>query len=183
MTGGEFSTVADVQRVLDQFGYKANWQEDYVVESVSALIHRSELMCLDGAMLALGLLEGLRDLDLSLLAIHRRDEEGFECGHVAAVYGLKGRYGTIAVSNFPGLRSQEAIYRSAHHIAMHYAQEYVRIGFRPLLYSISKIDEIFEGEAWRTASQPLCGVVERIVETYRYQFVLNPGKGGEAVCR
>jgi hypothetical protein len=173
LADGTFESVGDIERVLSTFDYKVDWRDDYVVESVSTLIERRRLMCLDAAILARGLLEGFPTTEAGILAIHRRDGDGNECGHAAAFYRLRRRYGAFARSNYAGLRSVAARFEAADAIAYFYAREYLRIGFTPLMFGTCSLEDAFGEADWRFSRTPLEGIVERIMRTYRFRFAVR----------
>ena len=173
LADGRFESLDDIERVLNTFDYKVDWRDDYVVESVATLIDRRSLMCLDAAILARGLLEGFPATEAGILAIHRRDGEGNECGHAAAFYRPHDRYGAFARSNYPGLQSVAARFEAADAIAHFYAREYLRIGFTPLMFGTCGLEDAFGAVNWRFARGPLDGVVERILRAYRFRFAIR----------
>ena len=66
-------------------------------ESMPASLHSEKITCIDSAVLSYGLLELLcPDVKRRLLAIHRRDMHGEECGHCITLYwGEDGRIGAV----------------------------------------------------------------------------------------
>jgi len=64
----------DLKRVVDQYGYLAEWRSNYQIRSVRASLHSSRITCIDSAVFTYGLLELLfSSVKRRLLAIHRRD--------------------------------------------------------------------------------------------------------------
>jgi hypothetical protein len=173
--GGAFEVPEDLRRVLDGIGYLHDWRESYRVQSVKASLHSEKITCIDSAILAYGLLELLfGDVKRRLLAIHRRDPvSGEEVGHCVALHwNDAGKVGSFAKSNYPGLGHRDAIFEDETAIAASYAQVYLKMGFQPLYFGVTTLEECAPDIDWRYSPDELNIISSRIQEHYEYSFML-----------
>jgi hypothetical protein len=173
--GGAFEVPEDLRRVLDGIGYLEDWRNSYRVQSVTASLHSARITCIDSAILAYGLLELLfGDVKRRLLAIHRRDPvSGEECGHCVALHwNDAGLVGSFAKSNYPGLGHRDAIYADEMAIAASYAETYIKMGFQPLYFGVTTLEEAAPDIDWRYSMEELNVLSERIQAHYEYSFML-----------
>jgi hypothetical protein len=173
LAGGPFESPADIRRVIDQFGYLHEWRSDYRIQSVRSSLHSSRITCIDAAILSYGLLELLFfDVKRRILAIHRRDPNGEECGHCVALYwGDQGRVGAFSKSSFTGLGHRDATYPDEMAIAASYAEAYIKMGFEPLYFGVTTVEEAAREIDWRFAPGALNALSERIQAKYEYAFM------------
>jgi hypothetical protein len=172
--GGPLEAPEDLRRVLDGIGYMEDWRSAYRVQSVQASLHSAKITCIDSAILAYGLLELLfSGVKRRLLAIHRRDPvSGEECGHCVALHwNDAGLVGSFAKSNYPGLGHRDAVFADEMAIAASYAQAYVKMGFQPLYFGITTLEEAAPDIDWRYSSDELNILSDRIQEHYEYSFM------------
>jgi hypothetical protein len=173
LSGGPFEVPEDLRRVLDGIGYMEDWRTSYRVQSVKSSLHAARITCIDSAILAYGLLELLfSGVKRRLLAIHRRDPvSGEECGHCVALHwNDAGLVGSFAKSNYPGLGHRDAVFADEMAIAASYAQAYVKMGFQPLYFGITTLEEAAPDIDWRYSTDELNVLSERIQEHYEYSF-------------
>lgn len=109
--------------------------------------------CMEGAMFAAAALRriGYPALLVDLEAVRDSD-------HVLAVYKRNGCWGSLAKSNYAGLRGREPVYRSIRELAMSYFEHYfnaagektLRTHSRPV--NLARFDklgwEMVEGDVW-----------------------------------
>jgi hypothetical protein len=164
----------ELKRVLDWYGYLAEWKQNYAIRSVRSSLHTPRITCIDAAILSYGLLELLfGDVKRRLLAIHRRDPKGEECGHCVTLYwNDAGRIGAFSKSSFAGLGHRDAIYPDELAIATSYADAYVKMGFEPLYFGVTTLEEVAGDLDWRFHPGPLNELSERLKERYEYAFML-----------
>ena len=173
--GGPFEVPEDLRRVLDGIGYLEDWRKAYRVQSVKASLHSEKITCIDSAILAYGLLELLfGDVKRRLLAIHRRDPvSGEEVGHCVALHwNDAGKVGSFAKSNYPGLGHRDAIFEDETAIAASYAQVYLKMGYQPLYFGVTTLEEFAPDIDWRYSPDELNVLSARIQEHYEYSFML-----------
>jgi hypothetical protein len=170
---GEVACPGDIRRVLDALEYDEEWRANYSIKSVRASLHSPRITCIDGAILAYGLLELLfPDTDRRLLAIHRRDGKGEECGHCVALYIADGKVGSFSKSSYPGLGHRDPVHRDGAAIALSYADAYVKMGFTPLYFGEARLEEVAPDLDWRFGKGPLNELSERLQARYQYSFGL-----------
>jgi long-chain acyl-CoA synthetase len=164
-------TVADVRRVIDRYGYLDEWRIDYRVRSVRASLRSDRVTCIDAAILAYGLLEWITGVRRAVLAIHRRDPAGEECGHCVALYwGPDGRVGAISKSSFAGLGHRDPVYADEEAVAASYARGYLAMGFTPLYFGVTTLEEVAGEIDWRFAEGDVNAISSRIQERYTHAF-------------
>jgi hypothetical protein len=107
-----------------------------------------------------------------LLAIHRRDPvSGEECGHCVALHwNDAGKVGAFAKSNYPGLGHRDALFADEMAVAADYARAYVGMGFEPLYFGVTTLEEAAGDIDWRTSMEDLSVLSERIQASYAYAF-------------
>ena len=111
------------------------------------------ITCIDAAILSYGLLELLfPDVKRRLLAIHRRDPaKDEECGHCVALYWGDDGQGRLVLASRASRASATAMpsspTRSA--IATSYAEAYVEMGFQPLYFGVTTLEEAAPDLDWR----------------------------------
>jgi hypothetical protein len=171
---GQFEVPEDLRRVLDGIGYLEDWRTSYRVQSVQSALHAKKITCIDSAILAYGLLELLfSDVKRRLLAIHRRDPvSGEEVGHCVALYWNDGgKVGSFAKSNYAGLGHRDAVFADENAIAASYAQTYLKMGFEPLYFGVTTLEEAAPDVDWRYSTGELNILSERIQQSYAYSFM------------
>jgi hypothetical protein len=173
LAGGPVERPEDLRRVLDGLGYQEDWRSNYAIKSVRSSLHSEKITCIDAAILAYGLLELLfPDTRRELLAIHRRSGEGEECGHCVALFHGPGGVGSFSKSSYPGLAHRDATYADGAGVAVSYADAYVKMGFTPLYFGVTTLEEIAPDLDWRGSEGPLNELSERLQARYQYGFGL-----------
>ncbi len=117
--------------------------------------------CMEGALFAAAALrvQGHPPLLVDLEAV--RDDD-----HVLAVFRQQGRWGSIAKSNYSGLRFREPVYRDVRELVMSYFEHYynprgektLRRYSRPI--NLSRFDRI----AWMTSEEDLWDIPYYLVD-------------------
>jgi hypothetical protein len=177
MSGGTpFEAPEDIRRVIDNYAYLDDWRIDYRIQSVRSSLNSPRITCVDGAILAYGLLELLFPATKRrLLAIHRRDpKKDEECGHCVALYwGKDGRVGSFSKSSFKGLGHRDAIFADETSIATSYAEAYIEMGFQPLYFGVTTLEEAAPDLDWRLDEGALNEISNRLQATYEYGFMVE----------
>jgi long-chain acyl-CoA synthetase len=165
------STVADIRRVIDRFGYLAEWRSNYQIRSVRASLRSDRITCIDAAVLSYGLLEWLPGVKRAILAIHRRDAAGEEVGHCVALYWAPdGRVGALSKSNYAGLGHRDPVFADEIAVAASYARGYLAMGITPLYFGVTTLEEVAGELDWRFSTGDLNDLSRRIQEKYAYEF-------------
>jgi hypothetical protein len=177
MSGGApFEAPEDIRRVIDNYAYLDDWRTDYRIQSVRSSLNSSRITCIDGAILSYGLLELLfPKTKRRLLAIHRRDPaKDEECGHCVTLYwAADGRIGSFSKSSFKGLGHRDAIYADETAIATSYGEAYIEMGFQPLYFGVSRLEDAAPDIDWRLDGGALNEISNRLQATYEYGFMVG----------
>jgi len=170
---GPLEEPEDLKRVLEGIGYLEDWRSAYRVQSVQSSLHANKITCIDSAILSYGLLELLfGHVKRRLLAIHRRDPvSGEEVGHCVTLHwNDAGKVGSFAKSNYPGLGHRDATFADESAIAASYAHAYLKMGFQPLYFGVTTLEEVAPDIDWRYSTDALNVLSERIQTSYAYAF-------------
>jgi hypothetical protein len=161
-----------IRRVIDGLGYLEDWRSNYKIRSVRSSLHAEQITCIDAAILSYGLLELLfTRVKRRLLAIHRRNPQGEECGHCVTLYwNAEGRVGAFSKSSFAGLGHRDAVFPDEHAVARSYADAYMRMDFTPLYFGVTTLEEAAGDLDWRSDPGELNAISERLKERYEYAF-------------
>jgi hypothetical protein len=171
--GGPLSAPEDVRRIIDGYQYLDDWRANYRIQSVRSSLHSSRITCIDAAILSYGLLELIcPHVERRLLAIHRRDpKSGEEVGHCVALYWADtGWIGAISKSSFKGLGHRDPIFPDEAAVASSLAKAYVDMGFQPLYFGVTTLEEAAPDIDWRFHPGELNVLSERLQASYQYGF-------------
>lgn len=107
-----------IQAFLDTVPYSA----DPIYRCPRRVIRDRKAHCFDGALFAAAALRriGYQPLILDMLA--ERDDD-----HLLALYKADGHWGSIAKSNFVGLRFRDPVYQSLRELIMSYFEDFYNI--------------------------------------------------------
>ena len=165
-------TPADLRKIIDWFGYLAEWRNDYKIKSVRSSLHSTKITCIDASVLAYGLLElYFPEIKRRLLSIHRRDKHGEECGHCVTLYwSPSGRVGAFSKSSFERFGHRDATFSDESAVAGSFAKAYLQMKFIPLYYGVTTLEEIAPDLDWRFSKDNLNILATRLIESYQYGF-------------
>jgi len=113
-------TPAAIQEYLDSLTYVAEERDRCPLDVMAD----RQCHCLDGGFFAALALRriGFRPLVLDLVPVPGLDDD-----HVLAVFQVDGLLGSLAKSNFTGLRYREPVYRDLHELTISYFEDYYAI--------------------------------------------------------
>ncbi|MGA7106491.1 MAG: hypothetical protein WBV28_23855 [Terracidiphilus sp.] len=168
------NTPTKIQRFIDALTY----QYADTAWSPQRVLRERKGHCLEGALLAAAALRihGHPPLLMDLEAVHDDD-------HVLALYREQGLWGSIAKSNFAGLRFRAPVYRTPRELALSYVEHYYNLrGERTLrAYSrpvnLQRLDRLH----WMTAEEDVWCVPEFLIAAKHYP--LFPHKVASALPR
>ena len=167
-------TPARIQKFVDALPYQ---YADTALSPQRALRERKG-HCLEGALLAAAALRinGYPPLLMDLEAVHDDD-------HVVAVYREGGLWGSIAKSNFAGLRFRAPIYRTLRELALSYFEHYYNLRGERTLRSYSRPVNLerLDNRDWMTSEDDVWCVPEQLIAARHYP--LFPDKVGRALPR
>jgi hypothetical protein len=161
LTGGEravyrrLTTPVRIQQFLDEsLGYNLEPRGATCYSPRLVLRHRVA-HCMEGALFAAAALklQGYPALLVDLEAVRDSD-------HVLAVYKRNGCWGSIAKSNYAGLRSREPAYRTIRELAMSYFEHYFNHAGEKTLRTYSRPANLarFDRENWITSEEEVWGI-------------------------
>ena len=156
-------TPARIQQFIDTLAY----QYANTAWSPKRVLRERKGHCLEGALLAAAALRinGYPPLLMDLEAVHDDD-------HVVAIYRECGLWGSIAKSNFAGLRFRAPIYRTLRELALSYFEHYYNLrGERTLrAYSGPLNLERLDGRDWMTSEEDVWCVPEYLIAARHYSL-------------
>jgi hypothetical protein len=144
-----------IQRFLEEMPYHhAN-----SARSPRRVLQENTAHCLEGAIFAAAALRmnGFKPLLWDLEAVRDTD-------HVLAIYQYDGHWGSIAKSNFAGLRFREPVYRSLRELAMSYFDNYYNLLGERTLRAFSRPVDLsrFDELEWMTTEKPVWFIAEHL---------------------
>ncbi len=154
-------TPARIQRFIDSIEY------DYAdtARSPQRVLRERRGHCLEGALIAAAALRinGHPPLVMDLEAV--RDDD-----HVVALYRERGLWGSIAKSNFAGLRFRAPIYRTLRELALSYFDSYYNLRSERTLRSYSCAVNLarLDHRQWMTAAEDVWCVPELLIAARHY---------------
>jgi len=156
------STPARIQRFLDKdIGYNTE-PGGHTCYSPRLVLREGVAHCMEGALLAAMALRRLGHPALLVDLEAVRDTD-----HVLAVYRVDGHWGSVAKSDYSGLRSREPVYRNIRELVMSYFEHYynpagektLRAYSRPV--NLARFDRIGwetrDGDVWEIPNH-LCDI-------------------------
>jgi hypothetical protein len=113
---------------------------------------------------------------MDLEAVHDDD-------HVIALYRERGLWGSIAKSNFAGLRFRAPIYRTLRELALSYFEHYYNLRGERTLRSYSRPVNLarLDSRQWMTSEEDVWCVPESLIAARHYE--LFPDKVARALPR
>lgn len=163
-------TPEQIQRFLDtEIGYNKEL-DGQTIRSPRRVLRDRTAHCLEGAMLAAAALRvhGGPPLLLDLESV--RDDD-----HVIAVFRQHNCWGSIAKSNFSGLRSREPVYRTLRELAMSYFAHYFNLRREKTLRKYSRPVNLsqFDRIGWMTSEEDLWEVSYHLVDIPHIPLLQN----------
>jgi len=167
-------TPARIQQFVDGLTY----QYANTAWSPQRVLRERKGHCLEGALLAAAALRvnGYPPLLMDLEAVHDDD-------HVLAIYRARGLWGSIAKSNFAGLRFRAPIYRTLRELALSYFENYYNLRGQRTLRSYSRPVNLarLDSQHWMTAEEDVWFVVDSLIAARHYPVF--PHKMADALPR
>lgn len=167
-------TPKSIQQFIDELTY----QYADTAGSPQRTLRERKGHCLEGALVAAAALrlKGHPPLLMDLEGV--RDDD-----HVLAIYREKGLWGSIAKSNFAGLRSRKPVYRTLRELAMSYFEHYYNLRGEHTLRSYSMPVNLarLDRQHWMTSEEDVWCVPELLVAARHYPLV--PDKVTRALPR
>lgn len=150
-----------IQKFVDALEY----QYANTASSPQRVLRERKGHCLEGALLAAAALRvnGYPPLLMDLEAVHDDD-------HVIAVYREHGLWGSIAKSNFAGLRFRAPVYRTLRELALSYFEHYYNLRGERTLRAYSKPVDLtrLDHRHWMTSEEDVWCVPELLIAARHY---------------
>jgi hypothetical protein len=154
------STPWKIQRHVDALPYNKE-KGGITCRSPRRVIRDETAHCFEAALFGAAALRvnGYPPLILDLESV--RDDD-----HVVAVYRCDGHWGSIAKSNYAGLRFREPVYRSLRELAISYFEHYYNLNGEKSLRAYSRPVNLarFDRFNWMTAEDDLWVIPEYLTE-------------------
>jgi hypothetical protein len=176
MAGGPICEPADIRRVIDGYAYLDDWRANYRIQSVQSSLRAARITCIDAAILSYGLLElTLPHVTRRVLAIHRRDPKtDEEVGHCVTLWWAPdGKVGAFSKSSFKGLGHRDPVFPDEAAVAASLARAYVEMGFEPLYFGVTTLEEAASDIDWRFSAENLNEISNRLQASYAYGFAVD----------
>jgi hypothetical protein len=169
-TFARLTTPAKIQAFLDhEIGYNLEPRGDTCYSPRSVLKH-GVAHCMEGALLGAAALSmlGHPTLLVDLEAVRDTD-------HVLAVYRSGGLWGSVAKSDYSGLRSREPVYRNIRELVMSYFEHYYNPAGEKTLRAYSRPINLrrFDKVGWLTAERDVWEVPNYLCEISHTQILKN----------
>ncbi len=167
-------TPARIQKFVDSLTY----QYADTAWSPQRVLRERKGHCLEGALMAAAALRanGYPPLLMDLEAV--RDDD-----HVLAIYREHGLWGSIAKSNFAGLRFRAPVYRTLRELALSYFENYYNLRGEHTLraYSVPVNLARLDGKHWMTSEEDVWCVTDLLIDARH--FALMPDKIARSLPR
>jgi hypothetical protein len=167
-------TPSQIQKFVDAIDY----QYADTAMSPQRVLRERKGHCLEGAILAAAALRvnGHPPLLMDLEAV--RDDD-----HVLAIFRQQGLWGSIAKSNFAGLRFRAPVYRTLRELALSYVDHYYNLRGERTLRSYSAPVNLarLDRQHWMTSEEDVWCVPELLIAARHYP--LFPDKVARALPR
>jgi hypothetical protein len=158
-----------IQRFLDGFDYDV---EGKSCRSPRRALRERRVQCMDGALLAAAALrlQGHPPLILDL-------ESVWDTDHVLAVFKQRGCWGSVARSNYSGLRYREPVFASVRDLALSFVEDYFNLRRQKTLRRYSDPVDLtrFDRQGWMTAEADLWDIPEYLCGI-RHHRLLTPAQ-------
>ena len=169
-------TPARIQKFVDALEY----QYANTAWSPQRVLRERKGHCLEGALLAAAAFRanGYPPLLMDLEAVHDDD-------HVIAVYREHGLWGSVAKSNFAGLRFRAPIYRTLRELALSYFEHYYNLRGERTLRAYSQPVNLARLDAlqWMTSEEDVWCVPELLIAARHYPlFPHKVARGLPRLC-
>jgi hypothetical protein len=168
---GPLNTPAKIQHFLDhEIGYNIE-PDGHTCYSPRMVLRKRVAHCMEGAMVAAAALRtiGHPPLLVDLEAVRDTD-------HVLAVYRVNGYWGSVAKSDYSGLRSREPVYRTIRELAMSYFEHFYNPAGEKTLRTYSRPINLrrFDRVNWMTREDDVWEVPNYLCDI-SHTPILQPG--------
>ncbi len=166
------TTPARIQKFLDdEIGYNCE-PGGPTCHSPRGVLRTRVAHCMEGALFAAMALRrlGFPPLLVDLEAVRDSD-------HVIAVYRVNGCWGAVAKSDYAGLRSREAVYRSIRELALSYFEDYYNPAGEKTLRAYSRpvnLKRFDRDVSWMSTFEDVWAIPEHLVTIAHTPILTKP---------
>jgi hypothetical protein len=155
-------TPSKIQKYLDHLKYNKEVGGE-TCRSPRRVIRDRTAHCMEGALFGAAALRMLGHPALLLDFEAVRDDD-----HVIAVFRSDGHWGSVAKSNYTGLRYREPVYRTLRELAMSYFEHYYNLRREKTLRNYSRPVNLkrFDRIHWMTAEEDVWAIPEYLTTIY-----------------
>lgn len=153
-----------IQRFLDEIPYSA----DPVYRCPRSVLRDRKAHCFDGALFAAAALRRLGYTPCVLDMLAERDDD-----HLLALFREDGFWGSIAKSNFVGLRFREPIHKTLRELVMSYFEDFYNIEGEKTLrgYTLPLDLSTFDRLDWMMLDEGLDKIADALDRQRRYKII------------
>jgi len=165
------NTPQKIQRFLDfELAYNKE-QGGETCRSPRRVLRDRTAHCMEGALFGAAALRMLGHPPLLLDLEAVRDDD-----HVLAVFRQRGHWGSVAKSNYAGLRYREPVYRTLRELVMSYFEHYYNLRKEKTLRRYSRPVDLrrFDADHWMTAEEEVWFVPEYLTEISHTDILRPP---------
>jgi hypothetical protein len=167
LTGQSLRTLRALKtpKLIQQFIDGLTYQYADTAGSPQRTLRERKGHCLEGALVAAAALRLQGHPPLLMDLEGERDDD-----HVLAIYKVRGLWGSLAKSNFAGLRSRKPVYRTLRELAMTYFEHYYNLRGEHTLRSYSRPVNLarLDSQQWMTAEEDVWCVAEALIAARHY---------------
>jgi hypothetical protein len=154
-----------IQKLLDELDYDVRGEG---CRSPRRVLRERKVQCMDGALFAAAALrvQGEPPLILDLEAV-------FDDDHVLALYRRNGLWGSIARSNYSGLRFREPLFLTVRDLVLSYIEGYFNLRRQKTLRRYSRPFDLsfFDALSWMTREEDLWEIPNHLVGIRHYRLL------------
>jgi hypothetical protein len=153
-----------IQEFLDNTAYS----DDPVYRSPKSVIRDRKAHCVDGAFFAAAALRRIGYPPVIMEMTAWRDDD-----HVIAIYKKEGFMGSIAKSNFSGIRFREPVFKTLRELVLSYFEFYYNIEGEKTLrgYSVLLNLEPFDKIYWMTDDNSIETIINKLEKSRHYPIM------------
>jgi hypothetical protein len=159
-----------IQAFLDELKYPGGEENRSPIE----VFRQGKAHCLDGGLFAAA---ALRLLGCPPLILDMQPEPGADDDHVIAIYRSRGCWGSVAKSNFSGLRLREPVYRTLRELVISYFEDFFNMERQKTLRTYTRPINLgkFDRLNWMTESSGV-DAVEAFLKTAHLIPIIKPAQ-------
>jgi len=154
--------------LIQEFIDSNSYSDDHFYRSPRRVLRDRKAHCVDGAFFAAAALRRLGYPPVIMEMTAFRDDD-----HVIAIYKKDGFMGSIAKSNFVGIRFREPIFKTIRELVLSYFEFYYNVEAEKTLrgYSVLLPLEQFDELNWMTDDNSIEPVIDKLEKSRHYPIM------------